>query len=244
MHSTPTSDRCAPTFVNGWARRPIPSQRSGAAATWRRSRLHGRVAIRPAGRKPQRRKERPDVSAPIAKAGFTGLRRDEIDPLLERDEMTDEEMVAYLSRCQLGPEMPRSSIETLLHAFIPFAHVDHTHPDATNMICCAENGEQLAKELWGDEAVWIPYIRPGFALSKQVGEAVRNNPQASLILLAKHGLVTWGETGEESYIRTIEAINKAADFVNDKAHGKNAFGGVAREAVDEAQSRAVLATVL
>jgi rhamnulose-1-phosphate aldolase/alcohol dehydrogenase len=182
--------------------------------------------------------------ATITKAGFTGLRLDEIDPLLERDEMTDEEMVAYLSRCQLGPEMPRSSIETLLHAFVPFEHVDHTHPDATNMICCAEGGEQLAKELWGDEAVWIPYVRPGFALSKQVGDAVRNNPQASLILLAKHGLVTWGETGEESYIRTIEAINKAADFVNDKAQGKNAFGGAAGELVDDARLRSVLATVL
>src|SRR5918996_500662 len=161
--------------------------------------------------------------ATITRDGFTGLRMDEIEPLLERDEMSDEDMVEFLGRCQTGPTMPRSSIETLLHAFVPFDHVDHTHPDATNMICCAENGEQLAKELFGDEAVWIPYIRPGFTLSKQVGEAVRANPQAKLILLAKHGLVTWGEVGEESYRRTIAAVNKAVEFVNEKTGDGAAF---------------------
>src|SRR5918996_1865809 len=161
--------------------------------------------------------------ATITRDGFTGLRMDEIEPLLERDEMSDEDMVEFLGRCQTGPTMPRSSIETLLHAFVPFDHVDHTHPDATNMICCAANGEQLAKDCYGDEAVWIPYIRPGFTLSKQVGEAVRANPQAKLILLAKHGLVTWGEVGEESYRRTIAAVNKAVEFVNEKTGDGAAF---------------------
>ena len=154
---------------------------------------------------------------------FTGLKLDEVLPLMERDEMSDEEMVSYLAACQLRPDMPRGSIETLLHAFVPYPHVDHTHPDAINMICCSEGGESLAGECFGEEAVWIPYIRPGFTLSKQVGEAVRNNPEARFILLAKHGLVTWGETHEESYARTIEAINRAAEFVADRAG--EPFGG-------------------
>ena len=148
---------------------------------------------------------------------FTGLKLGEVLPLMEREEMSDEEMVAYLASCQLRPDMPRGSIETLLHAFVPYAQVDHTHPDAINMICCSEGGEKLARECFGDEAVWIPYIRPGFILSKQVGEAVRNNPNAKFVLLAKHGLVTWGETHEESYGRTIEAINRAAEFVASRA---------------------------
>src|SRR5918992_3711969 len=182
--------------------------------------------------------------ATITEDGFTALKLDEVDPLFERDSMTDEEMVAYLSRCQLGPSMPRSSIETLLHAFVPFEHVDHTHPDATNMICCAEDGERLAKELWGDEAVWIPYVRPGFALSKQVGDAVRSNPGTKLILLAKHGLVTWGETGEESYSRTIEAIKRAVDFVNDRSGDREAFGGAAHEPLDDDARNELLAELL
>ena len=158
------------------------------------------------------------------KAGqFTGLKLDEVLTLEDREEMSDEEMVDYLASCQLKPDMPRGSIETLLHAFVPYAQVDHTHPDAINMICCAEGGEGLARECFGEEAVWIPYIRPGFALSKQVGEAVKSNPNARFVLLAKHGLVTWGDTHEESYGRTIEAINRAAEFVASRAG--EPFGG-------------------
>lgn len=163
--------------------------------------------------------------ADISPDGFTGLKLDEVLPLMEREEMSDEEMVAYLAKCQIGPDMPRSSIETLLHAFVPYPHVDHTHADAINMICAAENGEELARECFGDEAVWIPYIRPGFTLSKQVGGAVRNNSDAKLVLLAKHGLVTWGETPEECYNSTIETINRAAEFVAEKSAGKEPFGG-------------------
>ena len=155
--------------------------------------------------------------ATIRAGQFTGLKLDEVLPLEERSEMSDEEMVSYLAACQLRPDMPRGSIETLLHAFVPYAHVDHTHPDAINMICCSGGGEALATECFGEEAVWIPYIRPGFTLSKQVGEAVRSNPNVRFILLAKHGLVTWGETHEESYGRTIEAINRAAEFVTSRA---------------------------
>ncbi len=173
---------------------------------------------------------------------FTGLKLEEVLPLMERDQMRDEEMVAYLAACQLRPDMPRGSIETLLHAFVPYPHVDHTHPDAINMICCAEGGEELARECFGDEAVWIPYIRPGFTLSKQVGDAVRNNPNARFILLAKHGLVTWGETHEESYSGTIEAINRAAEFVAGKAG--EPFGGRKVEPLAPEKREELLAEVL
>jgi rhamnulose-1-phosphate aldolase/alcohol dehydrogenase len=173
---------------------------------------------------------------------FTGLKLDEVLPLEERDEMSDEEMVSYLAACQLRPDMPRGSIETLLHAFVPYAHLDHTHPDAINMICCAKGGGELAAECFGEEAVWIPYIRPGFILSKQVGEAVRNNPNARFVLLAKHGLVTWGETHEESYSRTIEAINRAAEFVASRAG--EPFGGQKVEPLAPKQRESLLAEVL
>ncbi len=173
---------------------------------------------------------------------FTGLKLQEVLPLMEREEMSDEEMVAYLASCQLRPDMPRGSIETLLHAFVPYAQVDHTHPDAINMICCAEGGEDLARECFGEEAVWIPYIRPGFTLSKQVGEAVKNNPDAKFVLLAKHGLVTWGETHEESYGRTIEAINRAAEFVAGRAG--EPFGGRKVEPLAFDRREALLAEVL
>jgi rhamnulose-1-phosphate aldolase/alcohol dehydrogenase len=180
--------------------------------------------------------------ATIKAEQFTGLKLDEVLPLEERQAMSDEEMVAYLASCQLRPDMPRGSIETLLHAFVPYAHVDHTHPDAINMICCSKGGEELAAECFGEEAVWIPYIRPGFTLSKQVGEAVRNNPNARFVLLAKHGLVTWGKTHEESYTRTIEAINRAAEFVASRAG--EPFGGRTVEPLSPERREALLADVL
>jgi rhamnulose-1-phosphate aldolase/alcohol dehydrogenase len=152
--------------------------------------------------------------ATMEREDFTPLRLDEMLAVFDRSEMSDEEMVAHLARCQVDPAAPRSSIETLLHAFIPAPHVHHTHPDAINMLACTRNGEQLVAECFGEEAAWIPYIRPGFTLAKQVGSAVRENPDLKLVVLAKHGLVVWGDSAEQAYRRTIEVIGRAAEFVD------------------------------
>ena len=163
--------------------------------------------------------------ATMAASDFTPLRLEEIVPLFERDAMSDEDMVAYLARCQLDPAAPRSSIETLMHAFVPAEHVHHTHPDAINVLACADGGAELIAECFGEEAAWVEYIRPGFTLAKQVGEAIRAKPQLRLVVLAKHGLITWGENAHEAYERTISACNRAADFVNRRTQGVPRFGG-------------------
>jgi rhamnose utilization protein RhaD (predicted bifunctional aldolase and dehydrogenase) len=82
--------------------------------------------------------------ATMEASDFTPLRLEEIMPLFERDAMSDEDMVAYLARCQLDPAAPRSSIETLMHAFVPADHVHHTHPDAINVVACADGGAELS----------------------------------------------------------------------------------------------------
>ncbi|HWC26867.1 MAG TPA: bifunctional aldolase/short-chain dehydrogenase [Solirubrobacteraceae bacterium] len=161
---------------------------------------------------------------------FTPLRMQEMLPLLERDEMSDEDMVAHLARCQVDPAAPRSSIETLLHAFVPAPHVHHTHPDGINVLAGTLDGERLVAECFGDEAAWIPYIRPGFTLAKQVGMAVRENPALKLVVLAKHGLVVWGDSAEAAYRRTIEVINQAVEFTNARAAGRPRFGGSSADA--------------
>ncbi len=181
--------------------------------------------------------------ATMTAGDFTALRLDEVLPLLERDEMSDEEMVAHLARCQIDPSAPRSSIETLLHAFIPAPHVHHTHPDGINVLAGTKDGERLVAECFGDEAAWIPYIRPGFALAKQVGLAVRNNPQLKLVVLAKHGLVVWGENAEEAYRRTIEVVNRAVELVNARTEGQARFDG-STGGLDEPAREALLRTVL
>lgn len=156
---------------------------------------------------------------------FTGLKLDDIAPLFERDSMSDEDMVAYLAHCMVDSKHPRASIETLLHAFLPFPHVDHTHPDAIISICCADNGKEIAKEIYGDRFVWVPYVRPGFTLSKMIAEGVRANPKAELVLMEKHGLVTWGDTSEACYAQTINIINEAEQYIEAKVNEAALFGG-------------------
>jgi rhamnulose-1-phosphate aldolase/alcohol dehydrogenase len=183
--------------------------------------------------------------ATITEQDFTCLRLDEILPLFERQEMSDAEMVDYLVRCQLDPGAPRPSIETLLHAFIPAAHVHHTHPDTINSLAGATDGERLLAECFGDQAAWVPYVRPGFALARQVGTLVRRDPALRIAVLAKHGLVAWGDTAEEAYRATIEASNRAAEFVN--AHAtEERFGGHSPGAgrLDEADRRSLLRSIL
>ncbi len=179
------------------------------------------------------------------KAGnFTGLRMEDIRPLFERDDMSDEDMVAYLANCMIDAKHPRASIETLLHAFLPFKHVDHTHPDAIISLCCAHNGKELAREIFGDRFVWVPYIRPGFKLSKMIAEGVLNNPKAELVLMEKHGLVTWGDTSEAAYAQTIKIIQEAASFIEARVDESQLFGGVKHEALAREVRRSIAAQVM
>ncbi|GAB2555506.1 bifunctional aldolase/short-chain dehydrogenase [Gracilibacillus alcaliphilus] len=175
---------------------------------------------------------------------FTGLNLTDIRPLFERDDMSDEEMVGYLAHCMIDAKHPRSSIETLLHAFLPFKHVDHTHPDAIISIACADNGKEIAKEIYGDRFVWVPYIRPGFKLSKLIAEGVQNNPNAELVIMEKHGLVTWGDTSEASYAKTIAIINEAEGYINKKAAEQTLFGGEKYQSLEPSEREELLAEIM
>ncbi|GAC1650743.1 MAG: bifunctional aldolase/short-chain dehydrogenase [Ktedonobacteraceae bacterium] len=183
--------------------------------------------------------------ATVTEASFTGLYLDDVQPLLERERMSDSEMVAYLAHCFYEPSRPRPSIETLLHAFLPFAHIDHTHADATNYFACAQDGEQLARDCFGDDLIWIPYRRPGFGLAREVALALRAKPRAKLVILAKHGLITWGDTDESCYASTLSTIAQARAFVEARtasAH-RTLFGGTRVTPLDSEQRRTVAAQI-
>lgn len=181
--------------------------------------------------------------ATISARGFAGLRMEELQPLMERAAMTDEEMVAYLSHCLYAFDRPRQSIETLLHGFVPAPHVDHTHPDAVISLACAADGYELCRELWGSRMVWVDYIRPGFTLSKWIGEGVRNNPRAELVVMGKHGLTTWGETSRDCYDHTIEIIQEAQAFIDHRRNGRRIFTGAVAPLPPE-ERRDLLAQIL
>jgi rhamnulose-1-phosphate aldolase/alcohol dehydrogenase len=163
--------------------------------------------------------------ATITVAGFPGLRLDELLLLREREQLSDAEMVDYLLQSAIRPAQPRPSIETLLHAFVPATHVDHTHPDAVIALTSTPDGRSLAERAFGDEAVWLDYQRPGFDMSRRIGALLEEHPGARAVLLEKHGLVTWGESGRESYESTIEFVARAARAIDEAAAGRFGLGG-------------------
>jgi rhamnulose-1-phosphate aldolase/alcohol dehydrogenase len=183
--------------------------------------------------------------ATVTEASFTGLYLDDVFPLLERERMSDSEMVDYLAHCFYEPGHPRPSIETLLHGFLPFAHIDHTHADATNYFACAADGEARARDCFGDDLIWIPYRRPGFGLAREVALAQRAKPEAKLVILAKHGLITWGDTDESCYASTLKTIARAQNYVEERiAHKDGAvFGGALFPTLSEEKRHSIAAHV-
>jgi rhamnulose-1-phosphate aldolase/alcohol dehydrogenase len=176
--------------------------------------------------------------ASITAAGFAALRLDELLPLRGRAAMDDGEMVDYLRRSALDPDQLRPSIETLLHAFVPGLHVDHTHPDAVIALTSCPDGRHLANETFEDEAVWLDYQRPGFSMSKRIADLLDENPQARAVLLEKHGLVTWGDSSDEAYRTTLEFVTRCAQALARAGNGRFGLGGrkVRRATDDEAES--------
>ena len=158
--------------------------------------------------------------------------------------MDDAEMVDYLLRCALGPDQPRPSIETLLHAFVAATHVDHTHPDAVIALTSSPDGRRLAEEAFGAEAVWLDYQRPGFSMAKRVAELLEANPGARAVLLEKHGLVTWGETSAESYAATLEVVRRAAEAIGQAAGSRFGLGGPGGPQLDDQDADELLAAAL
>jgi rhamnulose-1-phosphate aldolase/alcohol dehydrogenase len=180
----------------------------------------------------------------IKEKGFALLRMEDIRPLFQRDAMTDEEMVAYLERTLFEPGRPRQSIETLLHAFVPARHVDHTHPDALISLATAPDPEKAARDVYGDRMAYVPYIRPGFTLSKWIGQQVIDNLNIECVVMGKHGLVTWGDESKPTYDHTIAIIQEAEAYLTEKQRGKRVFGDLTISGLGEIERHDMAAAVL
>ena len=142
----------------------------------------------------------------------------------------------------LNPRAP--SIDTPLHAYIPYAHVDHMHPVAVIAIATAADGPELTREIYGDEVVWTDWQRPGFELGLTMQQIIRDNPQARGILMGGHGLINWADDDRECYELTLALIRRAQDFLDARASGRADFGGTKTEPLSEAARREVLDEIL
>jgi rhamnulose-1-phosphate aldolase/alcohol dehydrogenase len=175
----------------------------------------------------------------IVRRQFPRLNLDDILPLFARDGMTDEDMVAYLEHCLMDPGSPRSSIETLLHAFLPFMSVAHSHADAVVALTNNQDMDSVLRRVYGDEIAVVDYFRPGFHLSKLVGLAVKESADLKGVVLVNHGLFTWGDDARSAYDQHIDLVNRAEVFIT--AGSKSVFGGWARNPLDTAERRKVAA---
>ena len=172
----------------------------------------------------------------IQRKDFPGVRMDDIRALLERDDMGDEEMVAYLAHALQEPGGVRPSIETLLHGFVSAHAVVHTHADAVVSLTNNDRAADVLAGVYGKDVIALDYRRPGFKISREVADAIVANPQARALLLSKHGTITWGATVREAYEATVELITRAEDAIAERQRGRRIFGGP-RVAVAEPPAR-------
>jgi len=138
----------------------------------------------------------------------------------------EDEMVGYLPHATFNLNPRAASIDTPLHAYLPFVHIDHVHPDAIIALAASSGGEAASRDIWGGEIGWLAWKRPGFDLGLRLRDYVAKHPGLRGVMLAGHGIICWADSSKACYENTIDLIAKAATFLNARLTGRAAFGGV------------------
>ena len=175
----------------------------------------------------------------IQRAGFATLYLDKLHALAGkyRGPDAEDEMVGMYALCAFGSNHVAASIDTPLHAFLPFKHIDHLHPDWGIALAAAANGREKMEEFnrsYAHKLIWLPWQRPGFELAMMLRDAIKKTPDSDGIVLGGHGLFTWGETQRECYVNTITIIDQLGQFVSKhlEQRGASLFGGNAVAALE------------
>jgi rhamnulose-1-phosphate aldolase/alcohol dehydrogenase len=179
----------------------------------------------------------------IQRQGFPGVLMEHVLALFEREDMSDEDMVDYLSHCLVEPDAPRPSIETLLHAFIPQTSIVHSHADAILSMTNTTRPEAILTDVFGSSVVAVSYRRPGFLLSKEVALNAMNSPQARGVVLLNHGLVTWGDTLKAAYDSHVALVSQAEEFIEQAGNGKRVFAQIKGTELSAPQRLVVAASI-
>ena len=158
----------------------------------------------------------------IGTSGFAVLYLERLERLIDRyrGEAHEDEMVALYQLCAFGENRVAASIDTPLHAFLPFPHVDHLHPDWAIALAASANGAKKLDEFnrtYGRNIAWVPWQRPGFELGLMLKRAVEERPGCDGIILGGHGLFTWGATQRDCYVSSITTIDQMGQFIEEHA---------------------------
>ena len=156
----------------------------------------------------------------------------------------EDQMVSMYPHCVFNLNPRASSIDTPLHAFIPYRHVDHTHPNAVIAIAACSNGQELTRQIYGDEVIWVGWQRPGFDLGLVLQETLAANSGIVGIVLRGHGLINWADDDKECYELSLTLIEKAARFLSENDKGPETFGGVRHACLDASVRDSVLFELL
>ncbi|MBL7783462.1 MAG: bifunctional aldolase/short-chain dehydrogenase [Saprospiraceae bacterium] len=190
----------------------------------------------------------------MTRSGLAALYLDRLHSLRQvyRGLEHEDEMVELFNHCIYDLASKAPSIDTPLHGFLPFRHIDHLHPDAAIAIAAAKDGQRITRELFGGTVGWVGWQRPGFDLGLQMLECLEENARQGIalrgIMLGSHGLFSWGDTAYDSYVNTLDIIEQCATYLAEQeGRSRPVFGGVKTPDTDatERQVRAAaLAPVL
>jgi rhamnulose-1-phosphate aldolase/alcohol dehydrogenase len=191
------------------------------------------------------------------KENFSSLYQDKLKSLQplyaslpQRGPKTDAEdsMVAMFSHCNFNLNTRAPSIDTPLHSFIPHKHVDHTHPNAAIAVAASANSVRLTKEIYGDEIVHTPWLRPGFELGLEMQRICQEHPKAKGIMMGQHGLINWADDDKDCYLNSLDLIERSAQFIEkkyaEKGGDSTVFGGQLHQSLPEETRRKLLARLL
>ncbi len=182
----------------------------------------------------------------LKKSGLAAIYVDRLRSLknVYRGVAYEDEMVELFNHSIFDLASKAPSIDTPLHGFLPFKHIDHLHPDAAIAIAASKDGKQITEELFQATIGWVDWKKPGFELGLQLKACLDANPGIRGIMLGSHGLFTWGDTAYESYINTLEVIERCAEYVEDAYGNKGpVFGGEKLQSLPQADRKKRAATL-
>lgn len=156
----------------------------------------------------------------------------------------EDSMVGMYPHCTFNLNPRASSIDTPLHSFVPFRHVDHTHPNAVIAVAAARNGAELTKAIYGDRVIWTPWQRPGFDLGLKLAEVCKAHPKAEGVILGQHGLINWADDDRKCYDLSLELIEMAAAYIDERDRGAKSFGGAHHKPLAPADRRSLFTHIL
>src|SRR5215467_842405 len=186
-------------------------------------------------------------------AGFASLYLDKVRAMKSyylshpgRGPKTDVEdrMYPMYSHCVFNLNPRACSIDTPLHTFVPYRHVDHLHPNAVIAIAASINQERLTEEIFGDEVLYVPWQRPGFDIGLLIEQLIRDNPRAKGVVLGHHGMSSWSDDDKTCYETALEIIDRATEYIEARDKGDKTFGGPKTRALSDDERRRALVELL